>query len=67
MYNTHMDSKAIIKRLKKEGWILAGGRGDHEKYKHPDKKGHVVVPHPKKDIVIGTLRNIYRQAGWKWR
>ena len=28
--------------------------------------GHVVVPHPRKDIPIGTLRNIYRQAGWNW-
>jgi len=41
--------------------------GDHAKYKHPDKPGHVVVPHPRKDMAIGTLRNIYRQAGWEWR
>ena len=40
------------------------GQGDHEKFTHPDKPGHVVVPHPRKDIPIGTLRNIYRQAGW---
>ncbi|MFB2704814.1 type II toxin-antitoxin system HicA family toxin [Marinobacter shengliensis] len=26
-----------------------------------------MVPHPRKDIPIGTLRNIYRQAGWDWR
>ncbi len=63
VYNTHMDSKAIIKRLKKEGWILAGGRGDHEKYKHPDKKGHVVVPHPKKDIVIGRAAEYIPPGG----
>jgi predicted RNA binding protein YcfA (HicA-like mRNA interferase family) len=62
-----MDSRAIIKRLSREGWILAGGKGDHEKFKHPDKEGHVIVPHPRKDVAIGTLRNIYRQAGWKWR
>jgi predicted RNA binding protein YcfA (HicA-like mRNA interferase family) len=62
-----MDSRAIIKRLCREGWILAGGKGDHEKFKHPNKEGHVIVPHPRKDVAIGTLRNIYRQAGWKWR
>jgi len=44
-----------------------GGKGDHEKFKHPDKSGHVVVQHPRKDMPIGTLRNICKQAGWKWR
>ncbi len=62
-----MTSIEIIKHLKADGWILVGGKGDHEKYKHPDKIGHVVVPHPRKDMPVGTLRNIYRQAGWDWR
>jgi hypothetical protein len=44
-----------------------GGKGDHVKLKHPERPGHVVVPHPRKDIAIGTLRNIFRQAGWDWR
>lgn len=46
---------------------MVGGKGDHEKFKHATKSGHVVVPHPRKDIAIGTLRNIYRQAGWIWK
>jgi predicted RNA binding protein YcfA (HicA-like mRNA interferase family) len=41
--------------------------GSHIKFKHPDKPGAVTVPHPKKDLPIGTLRSIYRQAGWQWR
>ena len=61
-----MNSKDIIKRLQKEGWLRAGGKGDHEKFTHPTKIGHVVVPHPRKDLAIGTLRNIYKQAGWEW-
>jgi predicted RNA binding protein YcfA (HicA-like mRNA interferase family) len=60
-------SKEIIKRLISEGWFLAGGKGDHEKFKHLSKSGHVVVPHPRKDIAIGTLRSNYRQAGWLWK
>ena len=63
----HVTSKEIIKRLTSEGWHLAGGKGDHEKFKHVALHGHVVVPHPRKDITIGTLRNIYRQAGWNWK
>lgn len=62
-----MKSADVISRLKSDGWYLVGGKGDHEKYKHPTKPGHVVVPHPQKDIAIGTLRNIFRQAGWPWR
>ncbi len=50
-----MKSSDIIKRLIDDGWLKVGGKGDHEKFKHPDKSGHVVVPH------------IYRQAGWDWR
>lgn len=62
-----MTSADVIKRLLSEGWINVGGKGDHEKFKHPATPGHVIVPHPRKDMAIGTLRNIYRQAGWEWR
>jgi predicted RNA binding protein YcfA (HicA-like mRNA interferase family) len=41
-------------------------KGDHHQFKHPAKPGLVTVPHPKKDLPMGTLRSIYRQAGWKW-
>ncbi|MCW8928519.1 MAG: type II toxin-antitoxin system HicA family toxin [Gammaproteobacteria bacterium] len=53
--------------MEREGWIKTSGKGDHHKYKHPERPGHVVVPHPRKDLPAGTLRNIYRQAGWPWR
>lgn len=53
-----MNSKDIIKRLQKDGWLKVGGKGDHEKFAHPIKPGHVVVPHPRKDVAVGTLRNI---------
>lgn len=43
-----MTSKEIIKRLKKEGWILEGQ----------------TVPHPKKDFTKKTLNSIFKQAGW---
>ena len=55
-----------MKRLEAEGWVRVGGKGDHTKLKHPQRPGHVVVPHPRKDLAVGTLRNIYRQAGWDW-
>ncbi|WP_116918262.1 type II toxin-antitoxin system HicA family toxin [Tamilnaduibacter salinus] len=44
-----------------------GGKGGHEKFKHPEKPGYVVVSHPRKDMPPGTLCTIYGQAGWGWR
>jgi len=36
--------------------------GSHHSFKHETKKGRVVVPHPKKDLPIGTVKNIAKQA-----
>lgn len=63
---TPMNSTDIIRRLKAEGWKEVHVKGSHHKFKHPAKPGHVSVPHPKRDLPIGTVRNIYRQAGWPW-
>jgi predicted RNA binding protein YcfA (HicA-like mRNA interferase family) len=61
-----MTSREIIARLKKEGWQLVHIRGSHHHYKHSGKPGGVTIPHPKKDLPKGTVRSIYRQAGWQW-
>ena len=56
------DSKTIIKRLKEDGFELISTRGSHHKL----RKGAVtiIVPHPKKDLPVGTARAIARDAGW---
>lgn len=57
-----MDTKKICKRIEKIGGELVRTRGSHRQYRLPD--GNLVtVPYPKKDIPIGTLRSIERQAG----
>lgn len=56
-------SREVIALLKKNGWYLIGCVGDHHQFKHPSKKSRVSVPHPVKDIPLGTLKNISRQAG----
>ncbi len=61
-----MDSREIIKRLRKDGWELIHIKGSHHQFKHPQKAGRVTVPHPKRDLPVGTLKSIFRQAGWKW-
>lgn len=48
-----------------DGWILVAVRGSHHQFKHPTKAGRVTVPHPKKDLGIGLVRAIIKQAGLK--
>jgi predicted RNA binding protein YcfA (HicA-like mRNA interferase family) len=61
-----MTRRQIIKRLLDDGWQIHHTKGDHQQFKHPEKPGKVTVPHPRNDIAIGTLRSIFRQAGWAW-
>ena len=57
-----MKSAELIKRLKKAGWVLRGSKGSHHVFTHPIKAGHVVVPHPRKDLGTGLIRAILKQA-----
>ena len=59
-----MNSRDIIDRLKREGLILVNVRGSHHNYRHLMSEGRVIVPHPKKDLPKGTVRSIFKQAGW---
>jgi predicted RNA binding protein YcfA (HicA-like mRNA interferase family) len=60
-----MNSAHLIKLLKADGWFLVHTVGSHHQFKHPAKQGKVTVPHPKKDLPIGTVRSIFKQAGLK--
>ena len=68
--NTHkqgeiMNSSKIIKMLLNDGWYEVAVKGSHHQFKHPYKSGRVTVPHPKKDLPLGTVKNIFKQAGIK--
>jgi predicted RNA binding protein YcfA (HicA-like mRNA interferase family) len=62
-----MTSRDILAALKADGWYEVARGGSHLQLKHPTKPGRVTVPHPKRDIPVGTLRNIERQAGLRLR
>jgi predicted RNA binding protein YcfA (HicA-like mRNA interferase family) len=53
-----VSSREVIRRLRAAGWVRVAQRGSHVQFKHPDRPGRVTVPHPDKDIPIGTLRSI---------
>ncbi len=56
-------SHEIIALLKDAGFVLDRIKGSHHIFLHPQNNKRAVVPHPKKDLPIGTARTILKQAG----
>ena len=54
-------SDKIIKVLERNGFVFKSQKGSHQKYTKDSKI--VIVPAPKKQIPIGTLKSISKQAG----
>jgi predicted RNA binding protein YcfA (HicA-like mRNA interferase family) len=57
------DSRDIIRRLESAGFELISIAGSHHKFVHRILRRRVIVPHPKRDLPVGTVRAIYRDAG----
>jgi predicted RNA binding protein YcfA (HicA-like mRNA interferase family) len=57
-----MTSSQLIKKMLKAGWVLRAAKGSHHIYTHPDRPGHISVPHPKKDLGTGLLNKLLKQA-----
>ena len=63
-----MNSRDVISILQRDGWFQVAQKGSHIQFKHPtNKKGRVTVPHPERDLPIGTLKSIAKQSGMKLR
>jgi predicted RNA binding protein YcfA (HicA-like mRNA interferase family) len=62
-----MRSDEVIKALTAAGWRKVGQKGSHVQFKHPSAPGRVTVPHPKRDLPLGTLRAIEKQSGLRLR
>ncbi|MBV7434484.1 type II toxin-antitoxin system HicA family toxin [Cardiobacteriaceae bacterium TAE3-ERU3] len=59
-----MSSSDLISELKAAGCsFVRHGKGDHQIWFSPITKKRFTVPHPKKDLPIGTLRSIRKAAG----
>ena len=55
------NSKKLLKILLEAGFEEISKKGSHLKLRKGEKT--VILPHPKKDLPLGTVRNIYKQAG----
>ena len=58
------NSRDIMRRLEAEGWMLVRARGSHHVFRHPKNGKVIVLPHPRKDLGVGLVRAIYKEAGW---
>jgi predicted RNA binding protein YcfA (HicA-like mRNA interferase family) len=58
-----MKSGDLIRELRTAGWVLDRIRGSHHVFRHPVRLGRVVIPHPKKDLGVGLIAAIRKQAG----
>jgi len=58
-----MNSRELIRLLERDGWKLVAVKGSHHQFKHAIKPGRVTVPHPKKDLPLGTAQSVLKQAG----
>ena len=59
------NSRKLIRMLEQDGWRHVRTKGSHWIFEHPKSSVPAIVPHPKKDVPIGTVNTIYRTAGWK--
>jgi predicted RNA binding protein YcfA (HicA-like mRNA interferase family) len=55
-------SRKIMQKLEADGFVLVSVKGSHQKFRKANRV--VILPHPKKDLPLGTVRQIYKQAGW---
>ena len=55
--------KEVIDILLKNGWYEKRVRGSHHQFEKIDTRNIVTVPTSKKNIPIGTLKNISKQSG----
>jgi len=62
-----MRSIDIVKLLEADGWVLRAVRGRHHVFHHPSRPGHITVPHPKKDLGVGLVHKLLKQAGIRAR
>ncbi|MBI3626857.1 type II toxin-antitoxin system HicA family toxin [Candidatus Uhrbacteria bacterium] len=58
-------SDEVIKALIKKGFVFVSQKGSHMKFRLPieNLQRTVIVPADRREIPIGTLKSILRQAG----
>jgi predicted RNA binding protein YcfA (HicA-like mRNA interferase family) len=61
-----MKVREVIKLLERDGWYRVKSKSGHRQFKHLTNPGRVTVSGKlSHDLPEGTLKSIFRQAGWQ--
>ena len=59
----NLTPQKVIRILKSQGFVLDRTKGSHHVFYHPESKRRAIVPVHQKDLPVGTLTEILKQAG----
>ena len=57
------NSRDLIRELESMGWVLDRVNGSNHVFKHANRPGILVIPHPRRDLGKGLVAAIRKQAG----
>ncbi|MBI3880387.1 MAG: type II toxin-antitoxin system HicA family toxin [Verrucomicrobia bacterium] len=57
------NAKEVVRVLRKQGFLLVGQSGSHQKWRHANGRQVIVAMHGSKPIPIGTLKSIIEGSG----
>jgi predicted RNA binding protein YcfA (HicA-like mRNA interferase family) len=60
-----LGSRDVRRLLEQAGFVLQRQSGSHMVFRHSDGRV-VIVPEGRRELPVGTLRSIWRQANFKW-
>ncbi len=58
-----ISAKRLIRVLERKGWRLDRSSGSHQIFIHPQTRGTLSVPRHSRDMSVGTLSRILKDAG----
>lgn len=62
-----MQSRLLMKELEEAGWTLDRVAGSHHIFTHCYNPNTIAVPHPKKDLPLGTIKAFGGARGYSAR
>lgn len=63
MAKIETNTRKIIARLERDGWVNVGG-GGHDRFVNKDRHGVMIAVPRHRELTPGTARSIAKAAGW---
>ena len=59
------DTRKIVARLEREGWLKRAGKGDHVNFFKPNNPNLITIDMGRKEVGKRALKEIGKKAGWE--